>query len=94
MTDVLNQSLSETDPGIQAVLDGELIRQCSTLEVIASEDLVPCAVLQCQGSVLTNKYVEGYPGNHYYGGCENVDVAENLTIERAKSLSEVEYTNV
>lgn len=94
MTDVLNQPLSEVDPEIQAVLDGELTRQRNTLEMIASENFVPRAVLQCQGSVLTNKYAEGYPGNRYYGGCENVDVAENLAIERAKSLFGAEYANV
>lgn len=94
MTEVLNQPLSVIDPEIQAVLDGELTRQRNTLEMIASENFVPRAVLQCQGSVLTNKYAEGYPGNRYYGGCENVDVAENLAIERAKSLFGAEYANV
>lgn len=94
MTDVLNQPLSVIDPEIQAVLDGELARQRGTLEMIASENFVPRAVLQCQGSVLTNKYAEGYPGHRYYGGCENVDVAENLAIERAKSLFAADYANV
>lgn len=94
MTEVLNQPLSVIDPEIQAVLDGELARQRDTLEMIASENFVPRAVLQCQGSVLTNKYAEGYPGNRYYGGCENVDVAESLAIERAKSLFGAEYANV
>ena len=82
--DILNTPLAELDPEIAAVLDGELARQQSTLEMIASETFVPLAVLQSQGSVLTNKYAEGYPGRRYYGGCEQVDVAENIAIERAK----------
>ncbi|GII98572.1 serine hydroxymethyltransferase [Sediminihabitans luteus] len=92
--DVLNQNLSELDPEIAAVLDGELARQRDTLEMIASENFVPRAVLQAQGSVLTNKYAEGYPGRRYYGGCEQVDVAENLAIARAKSLFGAEHANV
>ncbi len=84
--DVMNQSLAQLDPEIAAVLDGELARQRGTLEMIASENFVPRAVLQAVGSVLTNKYAEGYPGRRYYGGCEVVDVAENLAIERAKAL--------
>lgn len=94
MTEVMNQPLSEVDPEIQAALDAELIRQRDTLEMIASENFVPRAVLQCQGSVLTNKYAEGYPGKRYYGGCENVDVAENLAIERAKKLFGADFANV
>ncbi|WP_324649692.1 serine hydroxymethyltransferase [Georgenia sp. H159] len=91
---VADQSLSELDPEIAAVLDGELVRQRETLEMIASENFVPRAVLQAQGSVLTNKYAEGYPGRRYYGGCEQVDIAENLAIERAKSLFGAAYANV
>lgn len=94
MTEVMNQPLSEVDPEIQAVLDAELNRQRDTLEMIASENFVPRAVLQCQGSVLTNKYAEGYPGKRYYGGCENVDVAETLAIERAKKLFGADFVNV
>lgn len=94
MTEVMNQPLSEVDPEIQAVLDTELNRQRDTLEMIASENFVPRAVLQCQGSVLTNKYAEGYPGKRYYGGCENVDVAETLAIERAKKLFGADFANV
>ncbi len=94
MTEVMNQPLSEVDPEIQAVLDAELNRQRDTLEMIASENFVPRAVLQCQGSVLTNKYAEGYPGKRYYGGCENVDVAETLAIERAKKLFGADFANV
>ncbi len=94
MTEVMNQPLSEVDPEIQAVLDAELNRQRDTLEMIASENFVPRAVLQCQGSVLTNKYAEGYPGKRYYGGCENVDVAETLAIERVKALFGADFANV
>ena len=93
-TPILDQTLAELDPEIQAVLDGELLRQQSTLEMIASENFVPRAVLQAQGSVLTNKYAEGYPGKRYYGGCEQVDIAENLAISRAKSLFGAEHANV
>ena len=94
MTDVMNLALQELDPEVQAVLDAELTRQRDTLEMIASENFVPRAVLQCPGSVLTNKYAEGYPGKRYYGGCENVDVVETLAIERAKALFGADYANV
>ncbi|WP_159621519.1 serine hydroxymethyltransferase [Ruania rhizosphaerae] len=93
-TPVRDQSLAELDPEIAAVLEGELGRQRDTLEMIASENFVPRAVLQAQGSVLTNKYAEGYPGKRYYGGCEQVDIAENLAIDRAKALFDAEYANV
>jgi glycine hydroxymethyltransferase len=86
--------LTEVDPEIAAVLDAELNRQRRTLEMIASENFVPQAVLDAVGSVLTNKYAEGYPGRRYYGGCEEVDVAEELAIERAKSLFGAEHANV
>ena len=89
-----NRPLTEVDPEIAAVLDQELGRQRDTLEMIASENFVPRAILQTQGSVLTNKYAEGYPGRRYYGGCEYVDVAENLAIERAKALFGAEHANV
>ncbi len=89
-----NLPLQEVDPEIAAVLDGELGRQRGTLEMIASENFVPRAVLQAQGSVLTNKYAEGYPGRRYYGGCEWVDVAEELAINRAKELFGADYVNV
>jgi len=92
--DVFNAPLAEVDPEIAEVLEQELGRQRSTLEMIASENFVPVSVLQSQGSVLTNKYAEGYPGKRYYGGCEYVDVAESLAIERAKSLFGAEYANV
>ncbi|MDR2723102.1 MAG: serine hydroxymethyltransferase [Cellulomonadaceae bacterium] len=87
-------SLADVDPEIAAVLDGELARQRDTLEMIASENFVPTAVLQAQGSVLTNKYAEGYPGRRYYGGCEQVDIAENLAIARAKALFGADHANV
>ncbi|MGK9146309.1 serine hydroxymethyltransferase [Plantibacter flavus] len=94
MSDTFNAPLSEVDPEIAAVLEQELGRQRNTLEMIASENFVPVSVLQSQGSVLTNKYAEGYPGRRYYGGCEFVDIAESLAIERAKSLFGAEYANV
>jgi glycine hydroxymethyltransferase len=86
--------LSDVDPAIAAVLDAELRRQQNTLEMIASENFVPQAVLEAVGSVLTNKYAEGYPGKRYYGGCEEVDVAEQLAIDRAKELFGAEHANV
>src|SRR5699024_7991369 len=94
LMDLLNSSIAEVDPEIAAVLENELGRQRDTLEMIASENFVPRAVLEAQGSVLTNKYAEGYPGRRYYGGCEHVDVAENLAIERAKAVFGCEYVNV
>ncbi|UCR88727.1 serine hydroxymethyltransferase [Mycetocola spongiae] len=94
MTDVFNAPLSEVDPEIAAVLDQELARQRDYLEMIASENFVPVSVLQSVGSVLTNKYAEGYPGRRYYGGCEAVDVAENLAIARVKELFGAKYANV
>jgi glycine hydroxymethyltransferase len=92
--DVLNAPLEEVDPAIAAVLAGELARQQQTLEMIASENFAPRAVLQCQGSVLTNKYAEGYPGKRYYGGCEHVDISEQLAIDRALTLFGAEHANV
>ncbi len=86
--------LAEVDPEIAVVLSGELHRQQRTLEMIASENFVPQAVLEAVGSVLTNKYAEGYPGRRYYGGCEEVDVAEELAIARAKSLFGADHANV
>jgi glycine hydroxymethyltransferase len=85
--------LAEVDPEIAAVLEGELRRQQRTLEMIASENFVPQAVLDAVGSVLTNKYAEGYPGRRYYGGCEEVDVAEQLAIDRAQALFGAEHVN-
>jgi glycine hydroxymethyltransferase len=87
-------SLQESDPDIAAVIRSELGRQQHQIELIASENIVSKAVLEAQGSVLTNKYAEGYPGKRYYGGCEFVDIAENLAIERAKQLFGVGFANV
>jgi glycine hydroxymethyltransferase len=86
--------LADVDPDIAAALDAELHRQESTLEMIASENFAPRAVMEAQGSVLTNKYAEGYPGRRYYGGCEHVDVVEQLAIDRVKSLFGAEAANV
>ena len=92
--DFFNRPLAEVDPEIAEVLALELERQQRTLEMIASENFVPLSVLECQGSVLTNKYAEGYPGKRYYGGCEYVDIAEQLAIDRAKALFGAEHANV
>jgi glycine hydroxymethyltransferase len=92
--DYFNRPLADVDPEIAEVLRGELEREQRTLEMIASENFVPRAVLECQGSVLTNKYAEGYPGRRYYGGCEWVDVSEQLAIDRAKALFGAEHANV
>ncbi|WP_329174355.1 serine hydroxymethyltransferase [Streptomyces sp. NBC_01477] len=91
---LLNQSLHDFDPEVAAAIDAELHRQQSTLEMIASENFAPVAVLEAQGSVLTNKYAEGYPGRRYYGGCEHVDVIEQLAIDRVKALFGAEAANV
>ncbi|MEV6208165.1 serine hydroxymethyltransferase [Kitasatospora sp. NPDC051914] len=91
---VLNQSLHALDPEIAAAVDAELHRQQTTLEMIASENFAPVAVMEAQGSVLTNKYAEGYPGKRYYGGCEHVDVAEQIAIDRVKALFGAEHANV
>jgi len=92
--DSFNRPLAEVDPEIADVLQHELERQQRTLEMIASENFVPQAILECAGSVLTNKYAEGYPGKRYYGGCEFVDIAEQLAIDRAKALFGAEHANV
>jgi glycine hydroxymethyltransferase len=87
-------SVADSDPALGAVISGELRRQQDQIELIASENIVSRAVLETQGSVLTNKYAEGYPGKRYYGGCEVVDEAEVLAIERAKALFGCDYANV
>jgi glycine hydroxymethyltransferase len=92
--DFFNRPLAEVDPEIADVLASELERQQRTLEMVASENFVPVSVLECQGSVLTNKYAEGYPGRRYYGGCEFIDIAEQLAIDRAKELFGAEHANV
>ena len=88
------QPLAERDPEIARAIESELGRQRDEIELIASENIVSAAVLEAQGSVLTNKYAEGYPGRRYYGGCQFVDIAENLAIERAKKLFNCEFANV
>ena len=94
MVDVLTASLADLDPEVSEQIDAELSRQQTTLEMIASENFAPAAVMEAQGSVLTNKYAEGYPGRRYYGGCEHVDVIEQLAIDRLKALFSAEYANV
>ena len=92
--DYFERPLAEVDPEVAEAIGHELERQQRTLEMIASENFVPQAVLECQGSVLTNKYAEGYPGKRYYGGCEYIDVIEQLAIDRAKALFGAEHANV
>jgi glycine hydroxymethyltransferase len=94
MVDVLAAPLAALDPDVSAAVERELQRQQSTLEMIASENFAPAAVMEAQGSVLTNKYAEGYPGRRYYGGCEHVDVVEQLAIDRAKELFGAGFANV
>jgi len=91
---LLNRELAEVDPEVYRAISAELDRQESTLEMIASENFAPLAVMQAQGSVLTNKYAEGYPGRRYYGGCEHVDVVEQLAIDRLNALFGSDYANV
>ncbi len=92
--DYFDRPIEEVDPEVAEALQGELARERGTLEMIASENFAPRAVLECQGSVLTNKYAEGYPGRRYYGGCEWVNVSEQLAIDRAKALFSAEHANV
>src|ERR687884_1326203 len=94
MADLFNSPLADVDPEVADAIGHELERQQRTLEMIASENFVPLSVLECQGSVLTNKYAEGYPGRRYYGGCEHVDVIEQLAIDRAKELFGADHANV
>ncbi len=91
--DFFEKSLSQTDPELFKAINDELIRQQNHIELIASENIVSQAVLEAQGSVLTNKYAEGYPGKRYYNGCEHVDIAENLAIERLKKLFNCKFAN-
>jgi glycine hydroxymethyltransferase len=92
--DFFSESLSDRDPELFRSIEGELKRQQDQIELIASENIVSRAVLEAQGSVLTNKYAEGYPGRRYYGGCEQVDIAEQLAIDRAKALFDCAFVNV
>jgi len=94
LSDYFSQSLKDRDPELYTSMQDELHRQQHEIELIASENIVSKAILEAQGSVLTNKYAEGYPGKRYYGGCEHVDVAENLAIERACKLFNVGFANV
>ncbi len=93
-TGFFTEALASRDPELQAAIDKELHRQQTEIELIASENIVSAAVMEAQGSVMTNKYAEGYPGRRYYGGCENVDIAETLAIDRAKQLFGCEFVNV
>jgi len=93
-TDYFSKTLAEADPDVFGAIQGEMARQKEQIELIASENIVSKAVLEAQGSVLTNKYAEGYPGRRYYGGCEYVDVTENLARERAKALFGCAFANV
>ena len=93
-TGFFNESLASRDPEIAKAMEQELGRQRDEIELIASENIVSAAVMEAQGGVMTNKYAEGYPGRRYYGGCQYVDVAENLAIERAKEMFGVQFANV
>jgi len=94
LSSLMQRTLADVDPEIAAAIRGETERQASGLELIASENFVSSAILEAAGSVLTNKYAEGYPGKRYYGGCEFVDIAESLAIDRAKALFSAEHANV
>src|ERR1051326_4716522 len=88
------KTVAQTDPELWNAIQAERARQEAHIELIASENYASPAVMEAQGSALTNKYAEGYPGKRYYGGCEHVDVAENLAIERVKKLFDCDYANV
>ena len=89
-----DMSIAEFDPELKAAIDAETLRQEEHIELIASENYTSPRVMEAQGSALTNKYAEGYPGKRYYGGCEHVDVAEQLAIDRAKQLFGAQFANV
>ena len=94
MQGFFNSSLAHTDPEVASAINDELKRQQDQIEMIASENIVSTSVMEAQGSILTNKYAEGYSGRRYYGGCEHVDVIETLAIERAKKLFNCNFVNV
>ena len=94
MAGFFSSPLADTDPEVAAAIQDELVRQQDQIEMIASENIVSTSVMEAQGSVLTNKYAEGYSGRRYYGGCEYVDVVETLAIERAKKLFQCKFVNV
>ena len=93
-SNLFQDQLTSTDPEITEALQKEQIRQSDQIELIASENIASLAVIQAQGSVMTNKYAEGYPGKRYYGGCEYYDIVENIAIERAKKIFNCSYANV
>ena len=94
MSQIHKKSLKDSDPEVFATLNRELHRQQNQIELIASENIASLAVLNAQGSVMTNKYAEGYPGRRYYGGCEFVDQAEEIALERVKQLFNCKYANL
>ena len=94
MTGFFSDPLAKADPEVAGAIADELVRQQDQIEMIASENIVSVAVVEATGSILTNKYAEGYSGRRYYGGCEHVDVVETLAIERAKELFGCSYVNV
>ena len=94
MNGFFSASLAESDPALAAAIGDELVRQQDQIEMIASENIVSTSVMEAQGSVLTNKYAEGYSGRRYYGGCEHIDVVETLAIDRAKQLFGASFVNV
>ena len=94
LTQFFSNNLEKSDKELYKSIQNELNRQQNHIELIASENIVSKAVIEAQGSILTNKYAEGYPGKRYYGGCEHVDVSENLAIERVKTLFNSKYANV
>ncbi len=94
LTQFFSNNLENSDKELYKSIQDELNRQQNHIELIASENIVSKAVIEAQGSILTNKYAEGYPGKRYYGGCEHVDVSESLAIERAKKLFDSKYANV
>ncbi|MBS56931.1 MAG: serine hydroxymethyltransferase, partial [Rickettsiales bacterium] len=94
MLDLYNKNIKETDPEVFSTLKKELERQQNQIELIASENIASLSTLNAQGSVMTNKYAEGYPGKRYYGGCEFVDQAEDIALERVKTLFNCKYANL
>ena len=94
MSDLYQKRIQETDPEVYLTLKKELQRQQNQIELIASENIASLSILNAQGCVMTNKYAEGYPGRRYYAGCEYVDVAESIAIERAKELFEMPHANL
>ena len=94
MFELYNKGIKDTDPEVYATLKSELLRQQNQIELIASENIASLSTLNAQGSVMTNKYAEGYPGRRYYGGCEFVDQAEEIALDRVKKLFNCKYANL